>query len=370
MSDEVINEVGFESNDETDFLDGKTLVDDTAAEPSLEKPEEGKTDDGKEPTKEPVPPVDKAVQAPASKKEDGTLSGFAQRFMKKGDKGESIFDSEGALSFIKPGNGKDAPFRYDLKPRKAAEATVDGKPAEPVNPFKQKIEERKTWRKERENEAFLWRNAYSEAINAGYEARGALQIADSKVRDYIEEKQADWEYERETKSAEEKHRGELSAKQQAEARSTRLANEQQYVQKLGGHEAYNEFLFGKKGPDGKAVPGYASDFIGKLFDMANPDEKEVTVEKMEQWWDSFASDRGNLQVVYEVGMARLQQELFPHLMQKAVSVHKETERQKEMGKARRPDGAARSLAPESEEVPGDLAGFFRPPNSNEVVDTI
>jgi len=375
MAEELVNEVGFESGD-TDFIDGKTLVDDTTAQGEPDKPETGKADDGKKPDAADVPPVGVKGDTPAAPVKEGEkedeVRGFARRFLKAGENGQSTFDAESALAFLKPEAG--APSRYELKPRKVEEKAVEkkdeGKPVEPVNPFKQRIEERKTWRTQRENEAYLWKNTYSEAINAGYDARTALRIADERVRDYIEEKQAEWEYENEAKNAEKKYQEELSAKQQAEARAARIANEGQYVQKLGGYEAYNEFLFGKSLPGGKFEPGYATDFVGRLYDMMNPDEKEVTPEKMEAWWDRFASDKNNLRVVFDVALARLQQEIFPHLMRRAVEVHKETERQKEMSATRRPGGTAHPLVAEREDYAGDLAGFLRPPNSNEVVDTI
>lgn len=376
MSEELINDVGYESPEtggDDDFLGGKTLVSEPEAkEPDAKQPEDGEELlDGKQkqPGEAGQKPKEKAPDGkpPVEKKDE--LSGFASRFLKKDEKGGSAFDADSALSFIKPGDGKDASFRYELKPRKAAEDQPQA-PAEPVNPFKQRIEERKKWRTERESETYLWKKTYSDAIRAGYDGPSALQAADGKVREHIEEKQAEWEYEQENKNAEERNKSEIGVKQQAEARSARIANEQRYVQRLGGYEQYNEFLFGKKGADGKMSRGYASDFVSKLFDTMNPEAQQVTQEDMTNWWDKFASDSGNMQLVFDVAMSRLQQDLFPRLMQKAVDVHKETERQKGIGKMRKAGDGSRSIAPDVGEMPGDLAGFLRPPNSNEAVDTI
>ena len=147
MADELINDVGFESpeigSDDSDFLGGKTLVE----EPEAKTPDTKQPDDGEElldgkqnkPGEPGQKPTEKTPDGkpPAEKKEE--LSGFAARFLKKDEKGGSTFDADSALSFIKPGDGKDASFRYDLKPRKAAEDKPE-KPAEQVNPFKQRIE--------------------------------------------------------------------------------------------------------------------------------------------------------------------------------------------------------------------------------------
>jgi hypothetical protein len=387
MSEEtLINEVGYggqeiDVDESGDFLDGKTLVtDSTGAGDANKKPDTGKnTDDeididtGKTKGQKPEGSTEKQTDKAPADKGAQKISGFASRFMKQDAKGGSVFDADGAMAFIKPGDGKDASFRYELKPRKGQEKQTDGadgKPKEPVNPYKQRIEERKKFREEQQGNLYFWKNKYAEALKGGYEPAQALAYAEQQVKEHLDTREADWLYEQEAKFAEERGKGELTAKELADARQSRVVNEQAFVQKLGGYEQYNEFLFGKKGADGTIQKGYAADMVNMMFDIMNPDVDAVTPEAMDQWWDRFASDPARLQMVYEFALARLQREIFPHLMQKAVTVHKETERQKDMGKQRKAGDSNRSIAPDAGELPGDLAGFLRPPNTNEGTDTI
>ena len=363
----VINEIGFSGNETgMDPIDGFFSDKEIVEEPA-QQPEKGEK---KEPVEvEKQKPAENKTAAPViEKKVEGVtepkFSDFVnEKFLKKGEDGSSSFDSESALSFLK---GKDnLAFKYVPPVRAPAKAeTVN---AEPVNPYKKQIEEERQYKTTLAEQANMWPKKYAEGIKAGYSAEDAIRYANGATNTWLEDQIAEWKYKRESESAEARGKEELTEREHSQLRQKAAVNEQAYINHLGGQKQYDEFMFGKT-VDGKWVKGYATDYIYKVYDLMNGDKKSHTKADYERWWDKYASEPSNLALAYEVGMAKLQQELLPHLIQRGVEKHKAGERQKGLAK-RRDGGTVRTASVETNM--NDLNSFFQDPGQRgQGIETI
>jgi len=310
-----------------DYFSTHDLLDsgDGAESAMNEQTQEGKTEEK---------PVEKPAKTGEPEKKDGVESGdkkpapkaagFAQRFFTADEKtGESVFDAEGAHSFLTGSLDKSYDYqgKHVAPQGEAAQPKPGEKPAETVEPWKKPLEERKTYRQNLLN-ALLYpvqaaQKRYGDNIPP--EIAEVFQVQTQHAQSAIDEEMARYDYEQQEKREKENWAKGESAEKYAAQKQKANANEAVVAARFKTPDDYQEFMFGSN-KSGKFEPGLATHAIYKAFDLANPDKIGLYGEKYQdalgKWWNEFAADQDNLEYLYEVGMARLQRSLWGELVKK------------------------------------------------------
>lgn len=297
---------------QNDYFSTHALIDDPTdaiKEKNTEEPEK------------PVAPKDLKADKAEKKETDKPAevpAGFADQFYIRDDKGNSTFNPEAALGFLMP---KETTFGYRRPEQPQQEPAAPAAPAQPEVP---------QWKKERDEER-AYETSLRETLYAPLknlrarfpegmppEIYAYVQQEEDALRERIDEHMRGWKWEREESREKERAERESKTAMRATYQAKRQANESVLAAKLGGSDKMQSFLFGNTGKDGKALPGLVTDRILHIFDLQNPDKRNLHGQKyseaVESWWDEFGSNPDNLEMLYELGIARLQRQLWPNLV--------------------------------------------------------
>jgi len=359
MADQLINEVGSvgtETND-SPFADFQIVDDDgKPVDGGTAKAEDGK---GKNEQTPPSKESEKKTDDKTGQQKPPQVAGFESKFFKPTDKGESEFDAEGAFNFLAPKQGSKLAFAYQRPTAPAAEAGKEAAPPkQPENPYLKMVREEREYQANLRKQNFAWPEKFQEGINKGYNAEQAAAYANKTVQDLLDTSFSEWKAKRDEEEAERRFKNETSTEESRKLRITAEGNIAAVSSELGGSEAFQQFIVGYQGADGKWVNGIVTDAINLLFDMQNPDIKNPTQEDMNQWWYKFTSNMSNLQFLVDYGLSKLTRNHLDKMIAHGKKVDAETARQKQIGRTRAPSGI-KAGAPSSEGME-DINGFIQP----------
>ncbi len=256
--------------------------------------------------------------------------GFASRFFKQDDEGEQVFDADAAHGFLFDENGPR--FAYQARaaqqqPPAQQPQQNQEQPNEEVPEWKRPIVERQKREEHLMNQMLhpIQRARDTLGQNADPQTQQFLSWQEQQAREYVRnELLPQWEYERQQEQAKRQAEERQETERMAEYREKARINQAALAAKMGGEESFNQFFIGQQvqGPDGKTQfqKGPASDAVNHLFEMQNPDKASLQGEElrtaMNQWWTKFSANQQNLHLLYELGLANLQRQLWPRLVDK------------------------------------------------------
>lgn len=257
-----------------------------------------------------------------------TPQGFSARFYKAGDDGQQQFDADAFHGFaFNPDGPRFAYQRQQVSQQMPnQQQPVQGnqqEPQEEVPVWKKPVVERQRYEQElRERMLYpIQRMRENLGQNLDPNTRMFLEqqerLAIEHIRDELVPK---WQYEQEENWRKQQHE-EIEQRDRARQYEMKantnigaLANEAKI-----GTDGLSEFFFGKT-VDGKHVPGPATDALNYFFDRDNPDAARLTGHQLQEayqrWWNEFASNRANLNMLYSFGIAKLREQHWPDLVGK------------------------------------------------------
>lgn len=278
-----------------------------------------------------------------------TPQGFSARFYKQGDDGSQQFDPEAFHGFAFNPNGP----RFAYQRQQAAQQMPNQQPAqgnqqpeEEVPVWKKPVVERQRYEEQLRERMLYPIQRMREQLGQNLDPNTRMflerqeRLAIEHIRDELVPK---WQCEQEEtwrkQQYEEIEQRDRARQYEVKANTNigALANEAGI-----GNDGLSEFFFGKQGPDGKHIPGPATDALNYFFDRDNPDAARLTGQQLQdayqRWWNEFASNRANLNMLWDFGVAKLQREHWPDMVGKVRATQDTRTQQQHRGAVSQPSG--------------------------------
>lgn len=102
-------------------------------------------------------------------------------------------------------------------------------------------------------------------------------------------------------------------------------------------------------------PKYGGQFINAMYDAYNPNKGAPTEQELSNWWARFASNPVNAQMVASFTKAKIQERLFPQIVEKIRRAGAQNTAQKMAGKVSAPNNRQ---AETKQKTPDDLDKYF------------
>ena len=355
MADEMTMDVVDNGGMASDFMsaysqvvddDGAPIDDGGAAEPQQQaQPQQQQPTQGNQ--QPPVPQMpqqqqQQPVQGQQQPQGNQEITGFASRFLKQDETGNSVFDAEAAHGFLFPQDGSGFAYRGPNFSQAMQQQAQQAQPQQGEVP-QAPTDPKEAYRQERQQQIENWKNQMLVPIQAMREQLG--QNIDPATKTFLDHQERiavdkinrellpDWELENRDKIFEQREQERTKEARMKQLSEKAAFNQSRLAQALGGEEQLGKFFFGEtqRGPDGRVVShtkGPGEDAVMHLFQLTNPDKINWTGEKlgnaMNEWWTEVSANEQNLALLYKMGRAQLVEELWPQLVGK-IGAAKEAE---------------------------------------------
>jgi len=349
-----------------DFFDDSDVVNDDGT------PLDSGSDEGKsQPTGEPKQPEAKDRPADQTKQPEGPNApkpapkaaapkGFDEFFFKQDEKsGQSIFDTERAMSFLSPDNAKrftQTPFKY--KPE-AAPATP---PTPPKDEYEVMLEEQQKYNDNLKSGLTMYKNilgnvAQQYRYQLPPEVQQLISEADRQIEATINaeitkknrETMVQWQRNLEKRLSERSQR-ELTTNELKTKAGVNLArHEAKFKEQFGDDQAFGKFMF-----------GFGADIMRKQFEresgtrLSDMTQSEATA-KMGEWWHKIAAEPGDLDYMVNLVMSQWVMANKEHFFNAGKTAAQRSQAAQRKGRTSAPTNVNRQSAAPDEDKEMDAA---------------
>lgn len=308
-------------------------------------PEGAKAEESKpepQPKAEPKAEETSTKLKPADQKEEAKPQtglkpdGLYGTWFAEGEDGEKVLDTDKALGFLTPDNGRFVyPGRQFAEPKPA-----DQQPSgEPKDEFTEKWEKYNSFNEGLENNMFMYKTELLKALQSGMNADQAFAAADNAVKGVLSKelskRRMEWDREMYTSG---RTKEEATAKQE-QLRGMARTNEQKMI---------TEHFNGDAKLYSQTIAQVGGAFVNQLFDVMNPDAvgKLTQAEHgkaIQEWWtNKIASDPNTYGMVMTAIRGQAALEALPDLLKQARKQAQSQTAEAGEGHRRSPSGIERS----------------------------
>ena len=279
---------------------------------------------------------DAAEKGDKDKKTEPDKDDVEKMLYKTGKDGQPEFDIDEALRIAEAASSGFKPAAHEMTEQPKPEAKTAEKSDDRPDYVKRADEIIKRKNQYLEN-LTMYKTELVDALAKGVPADQAFLQADRKVQEIVEHEIERVRYEEDAKRQDEREKEIQKREEMSQLKPRSAENLRRLDQELKGN--LNKLLIGEI-KDGKHVPGYGTNDVNMLFELMNPDHRNISGpdlnKRYQQWWLNITADERTARWLTGVAQLRLLGKSIPNMLKSQRSALSEQEKAIGEGKAKPP----------------------------------